>query len=64
MSTNDGGSTSRKMTPEAASRIQSSADKHPVGKTATTGFKQRAQSAVHKSKSQSKRGRRLFRKLS
>lgn len=42
MSTNDAGSARRKMTSEGARRIQRSADKNPNGKTATTGFKQRA----------------------
>ena len=57
MSTNDAGSTSRKMTPEDARRIQRSADKNPHGKTATTGFKQRAQSAADTSRRNSRRGR-------
>ncbi|GLX11584.1 hypothetical protein [Microbispora sp. NBRC 16548] len=57
MSTNDGDSTSRRMTPEDARRIQRSADKNPHRKSATSGFKQRAQSAADKSKGNSKRAK-------
>ncbi|GGO20073.1 hypothetical protein GCM10010116_40240 [Microbispora rosea subsp. aerata] len=57
MSTNDAGPARRKMTSEGARRIQRSADKNPNGKTATTGFKQRAQSAAERSKGTSKRGK-------
>lgn len=35
-----------KMTPEAASRIQSAADRNPSSRTATSGFKSRAASAA------------------
>jgi len=55
MSTNDTRATSRKMTPEDARRIQRSADKNPNGKTAITGFKQRAQSAADRSDEHSRR---------
>ncbi|GIH51688.1 hypothetical protein SAMN05421833_12996 [Microbispora rosea] len=57
MSTNDAGSTRRKMTPEDARRIQRSADKNPHGNTATTGFKQRAQSAADTPSRRSRRGK-------
>jgi len=38
------------MTPTVAAKIQSEADKHPKGKTAETGFKERAQKAAAKKK--------------
>ncbi|KAG0273907.1 hypothetical protein BGZ95_010279 [Linnemannia exigua] len=40
-----------KITPEAASRIQSAADRHPDSTTATSGFKERAQAAATKNNS-------------
>ncbi len=40
----------RPMTPEAARRIQSAADRKPNSKTAKTGFKQRAQRAADRNR--------------
>lgn len=37
-----------KMAGKASSRVQSAGDKNPSSKTATTGFKARAQSAAAK----------------
>ncbi|KAG0373560.1 hypothetical protein BGX24_011546 [Mortierella sp. AD032] len=37
-----------KMTQESAARIQSTADRHPGSTTATSGFKERAQSSAAK----------------
>jgi hypothetical protein len=43
------GNTSKsKMTPEAASRIQSAGDRHPKSETAKSGFASRAQSTASK----------------
>ncbi len=44
----------RKMTPEAARRIQSAADRNKNSKTALTGFKQRAQRAAARNESGNK----------
>ncbi|KAF9909897.1 hypothetical protein EC991_007887 [Linnemannia zychae] len=43
-----------KMTQEAASRIQSAADRHPNSTTSQTGFKERAQSNAAKNENNKK----------
>lgn len=48
------GNGRHKMTSEAASRIQSSADQNPNSSSATSGFKERAQSSGAKNQNSSK----------
>ncbi|MGF1489083.1 MAG: hypothetical protein ACFBSE_18505 [Prochloraceae cyanobacterium] len=48
---NSNNSSKNKMTKEAASRIQSAADKNPDSSTSKSGFKQRAQSAANRKNS-------------
>ncbi|KAF9307866.1 hypothetical protein BGZ91_008135 [Linnemannia elongata] len=51
-STQNSGDT--KMTSESAARIQSAADRKPDSTTATSGFKERAQSAAAKNANEKK----------
>ena len=51
---NKGDNGGNKMTPTAASRIQSTADRNPNSASATSGFKERAQSSGAKNQNNSK----------
>lgn len=49
-----GGNGENKMTPEAASRIQSAADRNPNSASALSGFKEKAQSTAAKNENNKK----------